>query len=96
MPEQPQTSQSPDNSNNAPAKSKVTANGIVAAAILIWIAFLITMILLKGSDIGSPRTAQSALIATNERLLQMVQWTIGTVLTLGGALIGLNWYQGEK
>jgi len=26
----------------------------------------------------------------------MVQWTIGTVLTLGGALIGLNWYQGEK
>lgn len=87
---------SPNGSANAPGKSKVTANGVGAAAILIWIAFLITMILLKGSDIGSPGTPQSALIATNERLLQMVQWTIGTVLTLGGALIGLNWYQGEK
>ena len=69
---------------------------VVAAVVALWVGFLITMILLKGSDIGSPASAQSALIAANERSLQMVQWTIATVLTLGGALIGLNWYQGEK
>lgn len=69
---------------------------VLAGALVVWIAFLISWIVLKGSDIGTPASAQSALIAANERLLQMVQWTIATVLTLGGALIGLNWYQGEK
>lgn len=95
MQDHPQSPGSPDSSTNAPAKPKVTASGVVAAVVML-IAFLITMILLKGSDIGSPATPQCALIAANERLLQMVQWTVGTVLTLGGALIGLNWYQGEK
>jgi hypothetical protein len=69
---------------------------VIPFAILVWIAFLISLIVLKGTDIGTPASADAALIAANERLLQMVQWTIGTVLTLGGALIGLNWYQSEK
>jgi hypothetical protein len=90
--------QNPETSDasKAPYKRKVAASNVVASAISIWVAFLIAMILLKGSDLGSPESAQSALIAANERSLQMVQWTIATVLTLGGALIGLNWYQGEK
>lgn len=96
MPDHSQSQPSSSGSTNAPATSKVNVASVFAAAVVIWIAFLITMVLLKGSDISSPATAQSALIAANERLLQMVQWTIATVLTLGGALIGLNWYQGEK
>jgi len=69
---------------------------VIASAVVLWIGFLISWILFRGSDIGTPRTAPAALIAANERMLQMVQWTIATILTLGGALIGLNWYQSER
>jgi hypothetical protein len=31
-----------------------------------------------------------------ERLGQSAEWTIATVLVIGSALIGLNWYQGAR
>ncbi len=31
-----------------------------------------------------------------DAMVQMAQWTIVTILTGGAALIGINWYQGEK
>jgi len=84
-----------NSSTNTPTWLKIAAIAI-ASAVVLWIVFLISWILFKGSDIGTPRTAPAALIVANERMLQMVQWTIATILTLGGALIGLNWYQSER
>ncbi len=69
---------------------------VVAAVILIWTGFLITMIVTQGSDIGTPASETEAVIRSNERLLQMAQWTIATVLTIGGALIGFNWFQNQR
>lgn len=42
------------------------------------------------------RTVDAALIDANDRIIQLTQWVIGTVLLVGTALIGLNWYQGER
>lgn len=68
---------------------------MMAGAVVLFLGFLLFLILSTGSDIGRPRTESAVLVAANERLLQMVQWTIATVLVLGGAFIGLNWYQSE-
>lgn len=32
----------------------------------------------------------------SEAMIQMAQWTIAVILTAGGALIGINWYQSER
>jgi hypothetical protein len=32
----------------------------------------------------------------SEAMIQMAQWTIATILTVGAALIGINWYQAER
>lgn len=73
---------------------KVAAT-VIAGVVLVFVGLLLFLILSEGSDIGRPRTESAVLVAANERLLQMVQWTIATVLVLGGAFIGLNWYQSE-
>jgi len=54
MPDHPQSQPSPDISPNARAKPKVTVSGVVAA-VLILLAFLITMILLKGPTLARRR-----------------------------------------
>jgi hypothetical protein len=51
-----------------------------------FVGFLVYLIL-------STRTSPTS---DSESLIQMAQWTIVTVLTGGAALIGINWYQGEK
>lgn len=61
-----------------------------------WFIFLATWIVLRGSDLSGITDVDQATLASSERLVQMAQWTVTTVLTLGGALIGLNWYQNER
>lgn len=96
MSEQANRPAAPWRSRFAPMVSKRTLLGVIGVAFVFWVFFLITKVLLTSTAIGTPSTEQAALIAANERLLQLVQWSIGTVLTLGGGLIGLNWYQSEK
>lgn len=38
----------------------------------------------------------AAALAMGERMGQSAEWTIATVLVIGSALIGLNWYQGDR
>jgi hypothetical protein len=59
-------------------------------------ALVIRGTLLAPTSIGSPTSESDALIRANERLLEMAKWTISTILLLGGALIGLNWYSNEQ
>lgn len=62
----------------------------------IVVAILLINIVSAPSDIGSPATESQAVVRANERLLEMVKWTISTILLVGGGLIGLNWYHSEK
>lgn len=44
-----------------------------------------------------PITSESAaVIRANERVVQLTQWTISTILIVAGGLIGLNWYQNQR
>lgn len=71
------------------------------ALLLLMLAILIAVVLVfrilfAPVEIGTPATESEALVRSNERLIQIVQWTISTVLVIGGGLIGLNWYRDEK
>lgn len=71
------------------------------ALLLLMIAILLAVVLVfrilfAPVEIGAPATESEALVRSNERLIQIVQWTISTVLVIGGGLIGLNWYRDEK
>ncbi len=59
------------------------------------VASLVFRILFSSVRIGSPSTESDALVRSSERLIQLVQWTLSTVLIIGGGLIGLNWYSNE-
>lgn len=48
----------------------------------------------SNTDARTPGDAVNA--ATSEAMIQMAQWTITSVLAIGGALVGLNRYQSEK
>ncbi len=67
-----------------------------AVTIVGFTLILLARILLAPTDIGSPATESAALIRANERVLEMVKWTISTLLLVGGGLIGLNWYTNEQ
>ncbi|MGH2548674.1 MAG: hypothetical protein ACRDHN_04760 [Thermomicrobiales bacterium] len=66
--------------------------------VLIW-RILTTDTSLTTHVIGSASSAaidSATLIQSNQRLLQMVQWTIGLVITIGGLLIGFGWFQNRS
>lgn len=103
------SSEEPSPSHSTPDSPNITSplhfqtghrnTGIPSAilgVVLLWIGFLITMILIRGSDVGTPSGESQALIRSSERMLQMAQWTIASVLTIGGALIGFNWFQNQR
>jgi len=68
---------------------------LVILVLIALAASLIVRILFSSIHIGSPATESEALVRSSERLIQMVQWTLSTVLIIGGGLIGLNWYSNE-
>ncbi|MGI8485669.1 MAG: hypothetical protein ACR2OU_15580 [Thermomicrobiales bacterium] len=71
------------------AKIGVIALGVVA------LAFVLAIITSDSKLVVTPYES-TAVAASGERLIQMAQWTIGTVLTVGALLIGLNWYQNDR
>jgi len=52
-------------------------------------------IVIQVDPAGESFSAATAL-AMGERMGQSAEWTIATVLVIGSALIGLNWYQGDR
>jgi hypothetical protein len=50
------------------------------------------------ASLGTPETVTEPEVLTraSERLIQLTQWTISTILIIGGGLIGLNWYQNQR
>lgn len=68
---------------------------LVAAAALAGIV-LFWRIVLAPVEIGEVSTESRALARANERVIQMFQWMISTILLMGGGLIGLNWYQSNQ
>jgi len=74
---------------------KLLLQVILGLVALIVFALVLRGTLFAPTSIGSPTSESDALIRSNERLLEMAKWTISTILLLGGALIGLNWYSNE-
>jgi hypothetical protein len=70
------------------------------AIALLFLAIFVRIIMadvnLWDRDAVPPDTETAALIAANERVLQLVQWTVSTILVVAGGLLGLNWYQNQK
>lgn len=66
------------------------------ATLLLMMGAVLYKILWSSPVVGSPATESMAVTRASERLIQMVQWTISTILLIGGALIGLNWYQSNQ
>lgn len=70
------------------------------AIALLFFAIFVRIIMADVSlwDRGAvpPDTETAAVIAANERVLQLVQWTVSTILVVAGGLLGLNWYQNQK
>lgn len=64
---------------------------------MLFRVLLITAILFMGYLLWLTATTRFTLVnSSDEAVVQLAQWTIATILTAGAALIGLNWYQGEK
>jgi hypothetical protein len=81
------------------ARRSIARNLLPSIAIIVLIAFLIVaMVEILSLDTSVPvsNTDLEAAARANERLLQMTQWTLTTVLGLGLALIAINWYQSTR
>lgn len=79
------------------AAVKLLAGG--ALAVLFFSALrLATTIVTTDTSLGLPETVSNAeaLVRSNERLFQLAQWSISTVLIVSGGLLGLNWYQSHQ
>lgn len=74
--------------------SAVIVTGALALLSLLGGAYVLDR-MLPSTYIGSVTSESAALTRANERLLEMVKWTISTLLLIGGGLIGLNWYSNE-
>lgn len=74
--------------------------GLIALLVLVYVAFIVlggsrsgSVVVLEGGDSS---TVRSLVARSDDRLVQMAQWTIGAVLTLGVALIGFNWVTSNR
>lgn len=68
----------------------------IIVVVVILAGVLLVRILFSSVEIGSPATESASITRTNERLLEMVKWTVSTILLVGGGLIGFNWYSSEQ
>lgn len=68
----------------------LVAASALAGVVLFW------RIVLAPVEIGEVSTESQAVGRANERVVQMFQWMISTILLMGGGLIGLNWYQSNQ
>jgi len=90
----------------------ITAPRIAVVCLVLFVMILLGRILFSdldsgpivvhsdsGNTIGSPSSdlvEVGSLQRANDHLLQLVQWTIGLVITVGGTLVGFNWFQSRS
>ena len=93
---------------DSPARNTwITAGVLLAIGILALI--LVARILFADLSVQAPTIQvdsstqgvssaidSAALIQANERLLQLVQWTLGLLITVGGLLVGYSWFQNRS
>lgn len=72
----------------------VTSFFLIVATALLFV--LIFRVVYTDTDIPVSSTDAEATAVANERLFQLAQWTVGSILTIGIALIGFNWAQTQR
>lgn len=100
----PQEDDADDGHASTPSAWDRTLTALLIAvllAVLVGLFVLIFRVLTTDTDLGlvttDPESVESAaLIRANERIVQLVQWTLSTILVVAGGLLGLNWYQNQK
>jgi hypothetical protein len=71
---------------------------VILLAVLIALGVVVFQVITTDTSLNLiPTSGESAaVIRTNERVVQLTQWTISTILIVAGGLIGLNWYQNQR
>lgn len=69
---------------------------LVAIVVSVIVAAILYRILFARVEIKVTANESAAVAAAGGQLVQMAQWTISTVLTLGTLLIGFNWFQNAR
>lgn len=71
---------------------------LILLAVLIALGVVVFRIVTTDTSLRLlPANSESAaVIRANERVVQLTQWTISTILIVAGGLIGLNWYQNQR
>lgn len=71
--------------------------GAMGLMVLYRVLFPSEPVAIHIADANNPDAFSStSALAIAERISQSAEWTIATVLVVGSALIGLNWYQGAQ
>lgn len=71
--------------------------GIMVTLVIIRILFPPNPVSIVVADPADPDSfSATAALAMAERMSQSAEWTIATILVIGSAVIGLNWYQAER
>lgn len=77
-----------------------SARGLLPSIMLVVLAIFLGIVAVKivwmDTSVPVSSTDVEAAARTNERLLQVIQWALTTVLGLGLALIGINWFQSTR
>ncbi len=71
---------------------------LILLAVLIALGVVVFRVLTTDTSLNLIPTSDesAAVIRANERVVQLTQWTISTILIVAGGLIGLNWYQNQR
>lgn len=78
--------------------AKETLFVLILLAVLVALGVVVFRVITTDASLRLiPTSSESAaLIRANERVVQLTQWTISTILIVAGGLIGLNWYQNQR
>lgn len=90
----------PEQARKGPDAVSIVVSIFLAILILVVVGRMLfppnpVDIVIQADPSGESFSAATAL-AMGERMGQSAEWTIATVLVIGSALIGLNWYQGDR
>lgn len=75
---------------------RVTLPGVTLTILIVFLAVVMVRIAFQDTSIPIASDDTGAAAGANERLLQMVQWSLTTVLGLGLVLVGINWFQTNR
>lgn len=82
--------------HNKPRSSEPILTSVFLITVIVLLGVILIRVIFIDSDIPVSSAGAEVAAVANERLFQLAQWAIGSVLTIGIALIGFNWVQTNR